>query len=427
MNKMWKKIVALCLICILLCSSVAGCGATSQSAFKRDEDNPYLLGLCEALIDTNLTVEPSLTIGYISEAAGILGIKTYRVWMNFATILTRDPNSNEVLIKEGAAEAYHKFFAALKENGVERICAGNSNYLHPYGYDATTHNVVPDPFLEQEEYLAFLELYQESYRVLATEFPEVNYFEPTNEAELTTGQNLCRNGYEWGGSDNGDYMYTNEELAHILADLCFYAKQGVQSVNKDNRVLTPALCAFTTLPDFLEQIYSAIESGAHPSGQEKAYTNPDSYFDILNWHPYLLTLSEPEMDENWVALQKRIYAVAENHGDSEKSVWFSEMGFSDRGTYERQEEMADNVTKMFDYIDKELPFIETVCFFRLTNLAEATSTAYENNFGLFYSLLDKDKSVAGQPKPTAIALYKWFYGEDADLTPLYDFANYKEE
>lgn len=68
----------------------------------------------------------------------------------------------------------------------------------------------------------------------------------------------------------------------------------------------------------------------------------------------------------------------------------------------------------------DLTFVETVFLFRITNLTgHAVMNEYENNFGLFYSLNDPDEALAGNPKPITLAIYKWFRGENADLSPLY--------
>ena len=78
--------------------------------------------------------------------------------------------------------------------------------------------------------------------------------------------------------------------------------------------------------------------------------------------------------------------------------------------------------KTFDYVKKELPFVETVFVFRFTNLTGAAKmSTFEDNFGLFRSLYDENADRAGEPKPIAVALYRYFKGENADLSPLYGF------
>ena len=399
-----------------------GQDSSQVTAYARENED-YLMGLCEAVSDINKEVESTLTMDYVADVCGTLEVKSYRLWMHFSRVLMRDPKSNTVYVNQENAQKFHDFIAKLKAQGVERFICMTSNYLHPYGYDPTTYNVIPDPLTEQAEYVEFLKLLGESFRVLAEEFPEIDYFEPTNEPDLINGQNLCRNGYEWGGNDNGDYLYSDYDGAHIVADMCWYVTKAVKSVDEKNTVLLPALCGYSSTEYYLDEIYNAIESKTLPTGEEKADIKADNYFEILNWHPYLLAEGEPEMNEYWVDLQKRIFAVAVNHGDGDSPVWFTEMGFTDLGNDDYKEEMAENVVKLMDYVRSELTFVETVFMFRVSNLTgHAVMNEYENNFGLFYSLQDPDWGIAGSPKPIVIALYKWFKGENADLTPLYKWA-----
>lgn len=424
MRKTGRKILVICLSLVLLCSMLTSCGNSSQS-FKRDDK--WLLGLVDGTSDINTEVESTLTNDYVSEVAGTLGAKSYRFWMHFSRILSRDANSNEIIINQNVANKFHEFIDSLKEQGVERFICMTSNYLHPYGYDPTTANVIPDPLTEPEEYQAFLDLFEECFRVLAEEFPEIDYFEPGNEPDLYNGQNLCRNGYEWQGADNGNYLWSDNDGTHIVADMCWYARQGVKSIDEENQIVLPGLCGYGTTVNYVEKLYQSIESKTLPTGSDTAYVDPDEYFDILNWHPYLLDEGAPEMNEEWVDLQRRIYAVAEEHGDGEKPVWFTEMGFTDLDNDSVKEEHAENMKKLLDYVKEELEFVETVFVFRVSNLTgTARMSTFEDNFGLFYSLNDEDESKAGQPKPIAIALYKWFHGDDADLTPLYDLADWEE-
>lgn len=413
-KKVLCSFLAVCLsaLCFVSCTD-------KPKSYQRKNDD-YLLAICEACYDINTEVENTLTTEYVSEVAGVFGAKSYRLWMHFSRVLTRDPKSNEVLINEVVAEKFHNLIASLKAQGVERFICMTSNYLHPLGYDPTTAGVVPDPLTEPDAYEEFLDLFEECFRVLAVEFPEIDYFEPTNEPDILNGQNICKNGYQWGGTDNGEYIYSMVDGAHIVADMSYRVTRAVKAVDKKNTVLLPALCGYSSTVYYLDEIYKAIKSRTLPTGEKKADTNPDHYFEILNWHPYLLGEGEPVMNQGWVNLQKRIFAVAEGYGDGDSPVWFTEMGFTDIGNKDYQQEMADNMTKLLNYLKTDLKFVETVFVFRITNLTGyAVMNEYENNFGLFYSLNDPDEELAGKPKPIAIALYQFFKGKDADLSPLY--------
>lgn len=391
-------------------------------------EQTYLVGMCEGTSEINTEVENSLTIDYVSAVTGVYGARSYRLWMHFDKLLYVDSN-NRVCLNEAVASAFHKLIDSLEEQGVERFIGMTSTFVYPCGYEASTNNVVPDPQTESEAYLAFLEILAESFRVVAEEFPEVQYFEPGNEPDIENGQNLCRNGYVWDGTteENASYVYTDEESAQIVADMMWYTKNTVTQVNAENKVLNPALCGYSSTVDYLGLIYDAIESGKFPTGQTTQVIEADEYFDILNWHPYLLgtDVGVDAMGNAWKTLQENIYAVATAHGDGEKPVWFTEMGFTDRGNINYLDAMADSMVQLFDYVKNDLTFVETVFVYRISNLTgDAALNEFESNFGLFYSLNEEDITLAGEPKPIAIAFYKWLYGEYTDLTPLYDLADW---
>ena len=120
-----------------------------------------------------------------------------------------------------------------------------------------------------------------------------------------------------------------------------------------------------------------------------------------------------------------MYEVATEHGDGDKPVWFSEIGWSDWGNDSEKEKIGDKYVSAFDTIKKELPFVEVVFVFRLTSLfTQNVSSAGEMNFGIFYN--PQDPVNKGAPKPAAISIAKYINGEDYDLTPLYKYCNAQE-
>lgn len=401
------------------------CAAPFSSCKKEERNNEYLLGFVDGCYDINTEVDASLTSNFLAKAVEVYGGKSFRLWMHFNRVLYVTPE-NEPAINREAADKFHALISKLKAAGVERFICMTSNYLYPYEYGVTTKNAVPDPYSQRDEYEEFLTLFGKCFKILAEEFPEISYFEPTNEPDLLNGQNLCKNGYNWAGRDNGDnadYLFSDSDNAHIVADMCYYVTEAVKSVDKKNQVLLPGLCGYSSTADYLDLIYSAIASKTLPTGKSFADTRTDSYFTILNWHPYLLGgLGAEAIDENWLKLQKDIFAVAEKYGDGHKKVWFTEMGFTDLGSEETEIANAENIVKTFDYVKKELPFVETVFVFRFTNLTGAAKmSTFEDNFGLFRSLYDENADCAGEPKPIAVALYRYFKGENVDLSPLYGF------
>ena len=415
----FKKLAA------LLMAGVLGVGVSTAAGCKKqyEYDHSHFFGLCEVSGEISAGVDRGLTHDFISGMAGALGVKSFRVWLALSDVL-RVGEGDTLTLNSQTVEKYHDLFDKLTAQGIDRLSLMCTAFVYPWEYQHSTGLVVPDPNEEYEEYVRFLDLQGRAFAMVAEEFPELRYFEPANEPDGDSGSFLHKNGYTAGGSVqvNADYMYTESELSHIIGDLCWYTTRGVRGVDENARVLLPSLCNYSTAPDFLDSIYKAIESKTLPVAQEYSDTDPDNYFQILNWHPYSLVTGE--IDADWVALQKEIYAVAEKHGDGGKPVWYTEMGWTDYRDEDNMQTIANRYVKLFDTVKEELPFVETVFIFRLSTLTVQQISTAEDNFGIVFNPLDPISP--GMPKPAAIAIYRYIHGENADLAPLYQFVPAKE-
>ena len=414
MRNIWKKIITVLLCVFCFPFTLFGCAEKEEIVYDFDKSNFY--GLCEVFGEMGGGVDPSITNEWIGDMVSGLGVKSYRMWINYADLYLVD--ENDELIKNHAKLAIIRDAVdRLKAAGIEDFLAMTTVFLYPKDYPTTTGYVVPDPYEEYDMYIRWLKLQQKAYIQFAKDFPEVEYYEPTNEPEF--GGSIHKNGYTHAGSDivNANYMYTQYDQTRIIADMCWYTTKAVQSVNPNAKVTTPSLCGLTTTPDYLEDIYKAIESGALPAGQEKSDIDPDNYFQILNWHPY--TFGSDTVTDAWLGLQNEIYGVAIKHGDGGKPVWFTEFGWTDWGEKVRQQTIADAFIEFFDMVKADMPYVQTVMIFRLTTLVTQDISLGENNFGIMYN--KDDPLYAGQPKPVALALAKYIRGEDADLSILYKY------
>ena len=306
----------------------------------------------------------------------------------------------------------------MKAQGVERLCAMSTTFIYPFDYTPTTYSVAPDPIGEKEFYVRFLNLVEKCYQMLATEFTEIDYFEVLNEPDHEVHSVVHKNGYTFNGSTtvNQDYFYTDAERTRICMDIQYYATCGVKKVSKEKKVLSPALCAYTASMDFLDLCYDAIESETLPTGKDYSVTDPDSYFEILNWHPYILSLGAKSMGEEWFEFQKEFYAVAQKHKDGDTPVWFTEVGFS-CGQYS-ETESAELLENMFKHVEK-LPFIDTVIVFRINNLYATNISNLENNFGMLNSICDPLVTVDNVVKEVGKAYFKIING-DKNISQLTD-------
>lgn len=421
MFKSLKKIITIIMCVCFLSFAFVGCNNDDKVEYDFDYDCFY--GLCEVFGEFGGGLDPGITNDWISDMAGALGVKSFRIWSSHWDLFEVDENNN-LSFNASKLEIYHDAVNKMKKAGVKYFLAMTTAFVYPYDYVASSNYVVPDPYEEYEEYLEFMQFQQKAYTMFAKEFPEINYYEPVNEPEFGTA--IYRNGYQGGLSDavNAEYIYTQYEKAYILGDLCWYATKGVQEANPNNKVTTPSLvAAYDSSIGFLDEMYKAIESGGLPAGQEKSDTDPDNYFQVLNWHPYVF--NNGELDDEWVQRQVNIYNVAIKHGDGGKPVWLSEFGFTDYGNVSKQQAIADKYIKFLDIVKGKLPFVQNVMLFRLTNMYTQQDNEGEMNFGIMYN--PDDPEYGGKPKPAAIAIAKYIRGENADISGLYKYAINKEE
>ena len=418
MRNVWKRVIVFILCIFCLPFTFIGCTPSEeeQPEIVYDFDKSGFYGLCEVFGDMGGGLDPGITNEWIADMAGGLGVKSFRMWINYADLYLVDENDN-LIDNQAKLAIVRDAIDRLKASGVENFLAMATTFVYPLGYPTTTCYVVPDPYEEYDMYLRWLDLQQKAYKAFAEDFPEVEYYEPANEPEF--GGCIHKNGYTHAGSEviNANYMYTQYDQVRIVADLCWYVTKAVQSVNPNAKVMNPSLCGLTNTPDYLEDIYKAIESSALPAGQEKSDVDPDNYFQILNWHPY--TFGSDTVTDAWLELQNEIYQVAIDHNDGGKPVWFTEFGWTDWGERNNQETIANAFIGFYDMVKAEMPYVQTVMAFRLTTLTTQDISVGENNFGIMYN--KDDPLYGGQPKPAAIAIAKYIRGEDADLSMLYKY------
>lgn len=384
----------------------------------RTVDKDFMLGMGELTSDTMPGAgEPSITNDYAAKMSGAFGVTSQRVWMHLPNVLRRASDSDELTLDKERCDAYHDYFSRLKENGVERILVMNHQFILPYDYHDQGAQTVPDPWGgEFDFYARFLKIWENSYRLLAEEFPEITYWEVGNEFDMETGVFLHK--AYWTGAGDSAHIFTDNERAYITADLCWYANRALKSANQASVTVFPGASLNSLTSTYFTLVYTSIESKCLPTLEEFYDPDPDHYFQILAWHPY------PNTNVNSVVNQSNaVYRVAEDHGDGDKKVWFTECGFSNQ----RYEGVVDDTDayiaqKYTEFLDavKMLDYAETAFLFRLSNCYAYKNTAFETNFGLTFS--PDDPVNKGAPKPAGLSVFAYFNGEDADTSPLYWYA-----
>lgn len=375
-------------------------------------DRSNMLGLCELPVEFGGgSTENETTMEFIADTCKAFGAKSFRVWMHLKMVFTRDSDSDELSFKEDVVENFHRYFQLLKEAGVEQILAMNHQFILPWDFYDQSSQSLPDPWNgEYDYYVRTMRIYEQAYIMLQTEFPEITYWEVGNEFEAV--QFMHKGGWKTGDNEK---IFTLPELAHITADLSWYANRGLKSVNPASVTVFPGSSAQAKVPEFIRNVYWEItQSKSVPSCEPYYDPNPDNYFQIMAWHPYAHTNTDKIMQQS-----DNIYSIMQEYGDGEKKVWLTECGFSN-SEHADDETMLDKYTYYLDEIAKR-SYIETIFIFRITNLWNFQDNALETNYGIMYA--QADPVNMGKPKYQAIAIYRWFYGKDADTSPLYWYYN----
>lgn len=259
---------------------------------------------------------------------------------------------------------------------------------------------------ENSTYLKWFDMYEDCFYRQVKEFKEVTYWEIGNEPN-------CTGMYADGGT------YTLKEKAAIYTDALLYASRGIHRANPNAVTVLGGLGEFSGLSackskQFLELLYDNIFSGQWPS------TYPDDYFQVAAWHPY--TFYNFNRKE-FVKYNNETYDVIKKREGKDKKVLFTEFGFSDGMV--KQSEIAAWMPEVFKTIREEMPYVESLCYFREFNDINDLDWGADTSltmYGLFYDpnpdhndVLDGKKVIPGAPKPAAYAFQK-AAGGSGDLT-----------
>lgn len=382
------------------------------------EANP-LIGLCEVSCEVNDSVDKGLKNEIIAHFAGEFHASVMRVWVRFHELARCDKDDNVTLVEE-RVERLKKYLDALKAKGVRDFLLLSWSFLYPEDFHYTDAWAVPDPVTEREKYIRFLNVQRKLYELIAQRFPEILYFEATNEPDGAGGDFLHKTGYVYGRTpqENAPYIYTQEEIARIALDLCYYTCRGVKKYLPNAKVLFPSFCNFDYAPAYLERVFTELQSGKYPSVGETKSTRQEDFFEIMSFHPY--SMKTGEMDEGWLQTQKTLYAVMQKYGLGDMPVWYTELGWSDFAREEEKQKIGGRFLEAFRLVKEELPFVKKIFLFRLCTLANRKENEGEDNFGLTYNIYAERH--AGEPKPVAITLAKFLNGDDYDVSALYKYA-----
>ena len=359
-----------------------------------------------------------------------LGCRALRSWMHITEVLQdfHTPNPVEV--------ARHKKLLARAQELDMEVTGMSHEWFLPKGCLQRTGHAMPIRDLREGSlYKQALEMLEESWYTMASLFPEVAIWEVGNEWNLNAF--LHPDGFL---NTDMKHPFSPGEKYDIAVDMMYFSARGIRKGNPHAKVasFSPALSTPDLgggMPDFLpvmygaawalDQVYQRITSGDFWS------KNPDDYFDIVSWHPYIFTTKEvptkdlflnvEEPDTLWRDFNDACYRVMRKYGDGDKEAILTEAGFTDCGNREWEERYALYNQKILRYC-LDMPYVRTLHNFRLLNeKAMLERPGIEQNqiggiteayFGLF-----TDPEEGCQPRARALAIQE-MTGKSADLSAI---------
>lgn len=405
-----KKIIAAFLASLLVVCTFGCDGGQNSDSPITERKAPLEYGL-NAHIYEQRAMDPSSTMDYVVEMTGLLGVTCYRLSTPLDSMFTVGENDTPIF-KEGFKQIVHQIIEKMTAVGVTTFAAVSDSSIYPTGYIVTSSGVVPDPAVEKDMYSRWIKLTAKAWGMIAEEFPEIDYIEPINEPDIAGANIFTKQGHQWGLDDG--YAYSMPDKAHMIADVLYYIRKEVKEVAPDMQVTTPGFAGRGEGEEVLDLLYEAIESGAHPFLEDYSDTDPDHYFDCINFHAYLGSTTT----EDYLEHCDNFYKACERHNDAGKPALLTEWGFTDHDNEAQEIMNGENMTALLEMFDEKMPYFEAVFLYMLTDYYGYSVDTSEDNFGLFTARGDPEKPSC--PKPAAISFYKYIHKTE-DVSPLYKY------
>ena len=394
------------LVLIVMLTSLVSCKKTQDPVqeeiqfppagpFKYNRD--LLFGMCEPLYLRALTgdidVEAEVDIMYQ------LGIRSLRLWMEIPVVLNSPTQANPQVVS-----LYKQIISECKKKDIVIIGVSTSwNYLDEYRYNRSLPDRNTDP---NSDYMKWMvNTWEKNWNTMAATFPEIEFWEIANETNNDVG--LHKLGY----STDETKVFTLQEKADITTDLMYYSSLGIHQGNIQAQVVMPGASPMASsffygfergvIESFISKMYANIKSGKWPS------KNPRDFFDVACWHPYYTKIGwiMQAVDDEWLAINNKIYDVCKTNGDDGVPVFLSEFGYSDLGINSKDVWQAVAMTNALNYIKNDMPYVKVVNIFRLFDSPRdgAWGGQTEIYHGLFringdmvtgYTVIPKEKAKA---------------------------------
>ncbi len=379
------------------------------------------------------------TASNIAKVNASFGGNTARIWFQMADVCW--PSVGEFKFQDGAIDTIQGVLDDFKAEGVTNISlmSGVANYRSTknyYNVDTKTWYTFWDvlggetatPHLglvvlpNEDDYEEFLALQKEYFKQLALNLRGVTVIEILNELELSN--NKFRTSIATG------VMPDMALVAQAAMDICKMATEGVKEAGKNIKITMPSLACVTEVKDG-ENVtrYATTDLVTAEYDYIKSVGgNPDDYFQIINVHPYVF-LSQDTSNTNYlyakgsgtaqtteqIANRWRTYveglrAIFVANGDAEKPVWITEFGIADYELCGTNSDVRPSVSKWADYANntlarqtevfqtiwsviQDMPYIDTVIFFRLGDYAHTGDHSYADCGEASYGMYDKNGAL----------------------------------
>lgn len=372
---------------------LGGCGKMEEKPIANKQ---YIFGM------TDLSGQEDVDYHYTHKLYENLGVKSVRLWLHCNWVMKSPTEySSSGLAKMKA------IYEDLKSGGYQIIAMNHSNFHKTGEINSSKTTAKPHRDLsEGSYYLSWLNDLETTYYNLVKAFPEIEYWEIDNEC------------------NNDDFMpalggvaFDLEEKAEVYYDMMYFASKGIHRANPNAKTVMGGLIV-SNAQSFLESIYDCIE------GKGSWSTNPDDYFQVGCWHPYLVDYNH----EQFVNLNNKIYNVIKTREGKDKKVFLTEIGWSEN-TGVNIENQCAYIKDMYKTCKDDLPYVESAHYFRMYDeYASTWGSDAEKTFGLFYDPITEkvvesgEKIYLAQPKSTAY-IYQECAGGSGDLNVYKNFLN----
>lgn len=351
----WKRAAAL--MCAgVMGAALAGCSGQGPTLDAQHgiADQSVLYGMCYLLEER---AADSLDIEAEVQLMKNLGVKTVRQWMHFTHFMSDPSTFHE---EWETTKNMRALLAACTEAGIVNIGMNHHNFCTTSIKASTTAKPFARDVSEGSKYVQWLNDYYTSWYTLVSAFPEVMYWEIDNEVNNPD--------FMTDSAVKGQSSYNVRQMAEIATDMFYYASRAIHDANPEAQTIMGGLTEPNGLGTgntaaFLQYLYDNIASGEYGYfyGQEDAgtaSTDPDDYFQIACWHPYMSNFNR----QNFIDINNEYYEIILENEGKHKKVFFTEIGWNDGNIGE--ETFLSNLRAMFGAVS-QMPYVETVNLFKM--------------------------------------------------------------